>query len=210
MMETEPDNPSTNPSELPEHRTRFARLRHQWDKRLQPGQQATVLAWTSFTVCTFLGLRALTHWIRAGHGTVRWWHDNLARQALSDQHKPSRPLGDARRSVAAVGCFRQRGAAPTTHSGGDRLRRGERDRSSTDWQTAVDIPSKTSMQHEDGTPPSTVVTPRLASSLRVPAAGSRGMRSVAGSTHSALRGSGRVAGGDPLATRHGPARASHR
>jgi hypothetical protein len=57
-METVPDN-------APE--SRWARLRHQWGKRLEPGEQATVLAWTSFTV-TFVGLRALTHWIRAGHG----------------------------------------------------------------------------------------------------------------------------------------------
>src|SRR5262249_28234576 len=35
--------------------------------RLEPGEQATVLAWSTFTV-TFAGLRALTHWIRAGHG----------------------------------------------------------------------------------------------------------------------------------------------
>src|SRR6201998_4291942 len=47
--------------------TRIARLRHQWDARLQPGEKATVLAWASFTL-TFLGLRGLTHWIRAGHG----------------------------------------------------------------------------------------------------------------------------------------------
>ncbi|HTQ19156.1 hypothetical protein [Mycobacterium sp.] len=47
--------------------SRWERLRHQWGQRLEPGQQATVLAWTSFTV-TFLGLRGLTHWIRAGHG----------------------------------------------------------------------------------------------------------------------------------------------
>jgi hypothetical protein len=45
----------------------LARLRRQWDQRLQPGEQATVLAWTSFTL-TFTGLRALTHWMRAGHG----------------------------------------------------------------------------------------------------------------------------------------------
>ena len=49
------------------HPTRWARLRHQWNQRLQPGEQATVLAWASFTL-TFAGLRALTHWIRAGHG----------------------------------------------------------------------------------------------------------------------------------------------
>ena len=47
--------------------SRIARLRHQWDARLQPGEQATVLAWASFPL-TFLGLRGLTHWIRAGHG----------------------------------------------------------------------------------------------------------------------------------------------
>ncbi|WP_197513965.1 hypothetical protein [Mycobacterium sp. 1165178.9] len=47
--------------------TRWARLRHQWDQRLQPGEQTTVLAWASFTL-TFAGLRGLTHWIHAGHG----------------------------------------------------------------------------------------------------------------------------------------------
>jgi hypothetical protein len=47
--------------------TRLARLRHQWNERLSPGEQATVLAWASFTL-TFGGLRGLTHWIRAGHG----------------------------------------------------------------------------------------------------------------------------------------------
>ena len=47
--------------------TRLARLRQQWDQRLEPGEQATVLAWASFTL-TFAGLRTLTHWIRAGHG----------------------------------------------------------------------------------------------------------------------------------------------
>ena len=47
--------------------TRLARLRHQWGERLEPGEQAAVLAWASFTL-TFVGLRGLTHWIRAGHG----------------------------------------------------------------------------------------------------------------------------------------------
>src|SRR5271155_5035223 len=47
--------------------SRWARLRHEWGKRLEPGEQATLLAWFSFT-CTFVGLRGLTHWIRAGHG----------------------------------------------------------------------------------------------------------------------------------------------
>lgn len=47
--------------------TRWARVRRQWNERLQPGEQTTVLAWASFSL-TFAGLRALTHWIRAGHG----------------------------------------------------------------------------------------------------------------------------------------------
>ncbi len=51
----------------PELSSRSARLRQQWGERLEPGEQATVLAWASFTL-TFAGLRALTHWIRAGHG----------------------------------------------------------------------------------------------------------------------------------------------
>jgi hypothetical protein len=65
-METEPGDAPTVP-ESSQHATRWARLRHQWNHRLQPGEQATVLAWASFTL-TFAGLRALTHWIRAGHG----------------------------------------------------------------------------------------------------------------------------------------------
>ena len=46
---------------------RWSRLRVQWNQRLDPGQQSVVLSWTAFTA-TFVGLRALTHWIRAGHG----------------------------------------------------------------------------------------------------------------------------------------------
>jgi hypothetical protein len=45
----------------------WARLRKEWGTRLEPGEQATVLAWSTFAV-TFAGLRTLTHWIRAGHG----------------------------------------------------------------------------------------------------------------------------------------------
>ena len=45
----------------------WGRIREEWNARLEPGEQATVLAWASFTV-TFAGLRALTHWIRGGHG----------------------------------------------------------------------------------------------------------------------------------------------
>jgi len=50
--------------------SRWGRLRHQWNQRLPPGEQATVLAWTSFTI-TFVGLRALTHWLHAGHGPAK-------------------------------------------------------------------------------------------------------------------------------------------
>jgi hypothetical protein len=45
----------------------WAKLRTEWHARLEPGQQATVLAWAAFTF-TFAGLRGLTHWIHAGHG----------------------------------------------------------------------------------------------------------------------------------------------
>jgi hypothetical protein len=45
----------------------WARLRDEWRTRLEPGEQVTVLVWSTFTV-TFAGLRALTHWIRAGLG----------------------------------------------------------------------------------------------------------------------------------------------
>jgi hypothetical protein len=49
------------------YQRRWAQLRKEWHTRLEPGEQATVLAWAGFTV-TFAGLRALTHWIHAGHG----------------------------------------------------------------------------------------------------------------------------------------------
>jgi len=47
--------------------TRWSRLRHEWLHRLESDEQSAVLAWLAFTV-TFAGLRALTHWIHAGHG----------------------------------------------------------------------------------------------------------------------------------------------
>ena len=66
MMDTGPDDTAV-PSGGSSPSTRWARLRHQWNERLQPGEQTTVLAWASFTL-TFAGLRGLTHWIRGGHG----------------------------------------------------------------------------------------------------------------------------------------------
>ncbi|WP_406815923.1 hypothetical protein [Mycobacterium sp. M23085] len=65
-MTAGPGNAAASP-ETAAPATRWARLRHQWNQRLQPGEQTTVLAWASFTL-TFAGLRGLTHWIRAGHG----------------------------------------------------------------------------------------------------------------------------------------------
>ncbi len=64
-----PTGRGSAPAEHPDHPDKrwWARVRDEWRARLEPGEQATVLAWTSFTV-TFVGLRALTHWIRAGHG----------------------------------------------------------------------------------------------------------------------------------------------
>ncbi|AFM17449.1 hypothetical protein Mycch_2684 [Mycolicibacterium chubuense NBB4] len=48
-------------------KTRWTRLKDEWGRRLEPGEQAVVIAWSSFTA-TFAGVRALTHWIRDGHG----------------------------------------------------------------------------------------------------------------------------------------------
>ncbi|MFC9790900.1 hypothetical protein, partial [Rhodococcus sp. NPDC127528] len=47
--------------------TRWARLRHEWHARLDPSEQSAVISWGAFTT-TFVAVRALTHWIRAGHG----------------------------------------------------------------------------------------------------------------------------------------------
>src|SRR6476660_2142219 len=47
--------------------SRRVAVKEEWNKRLRPGEQAVVLAWASFTA-TFVGVRALTHWIRDGHG----------------------------------------------------------------------------------------------------------------------------------------------
>ena len=44
-----------------------ARVHDRWRVHLDDGQRAAVVAWGSFAV-TFAGVRALTHWIRDGHG----------------------------------------------------------------------------------------------------------------------------------------------
>jgi hypothetical protein len=47
--------------------TAWSRLRQEWLQRLKSDERSAVLAWAAFTL-TFTGLRALTHWIHAGHG----------------------------------------------------------------------------------------------------------------------------------------------
>ncbi|WP_375484947.1 hypothetical protein [uncultured Mycobacterium sp.] len=47
--------------------TLWSRLRQEWLQRLESDERSAVLAWAAFTI-TFTGLRALTHWIHAGHG----------------------------------------------------------------------------------------------------------------------------------------------
>src|SRR6202011_1584271 len=48
-------------------RLRWRRVRVAWENKLGPGQRSAVWAWSAFTL-TFGGVRALTHWIKAGHG----------------------------------------------------------------------------------------------------------------------------------------------
>src|ERR1700744_3669613 len=75
----------------------WARLRDEWATRLKPGEQTTVLVWSTFTV-TFAGLRALTHWIRAGHGP------SSGGMSVGGKHFHHYNLGIALlMSVAAVG-----------------------------------------------------------------------------------------------------------
>jgi hypothetical protein len=57
---------SDNDEVTPQGR-RWSRLRREWLQRLESEERSAVLAWSAFTV-TFAGLRALTHWIHAGHG----------------------------------------------------------------------------------------------------------------------------------------------
>jgi len=57
----------TGDGPAPAATARAHRLRRAWRRSLDPGQQSALLSWTSFTT-TFVAVRALTHWIRAGHG----------------------------------------------------------------------------------------------------------------------------------------------
>jgi hypothetical protein len=44
-----------------------ARLEHAWEEHLEPGQRSAIIAWASFAA-TWATVRAVTHWLRAGHG----------------------------------------------------------------------------------------------------------------------------------------------
>ncbi len=47
--------------------SRWVRVRRAWQHRVEPGERSAMVAWASFAV-TFGVVRALTHWIRDGHG----------------------------------------------------------------------------------------------------------------------------------------------
>ncbi|PXW25158.1 UNVERIFIED_CONTAM: hypothetical protein DES50_12225 [Williamsia faeni] len=66
MASTRQEGDAANaPRSTPKQRA--GRVGRAWQKSLDPGQQSAVLSWASFTA-TFATVRALTHWIRAGHG----------------------------------------------------------------------------------------------------------------------------------------------
>jgi len=48
-------------------RSRSTHLRKAWVQDIGPGERSAIVAWASFAT-TFGSVRALTHWIRAGHG----------------------------------------------------------------------------------------------------------------------------------------------
>jgi len=50
-----------------QNRTRVEHVREAWTQDIGPGERAAIVAWGSFAA-TFGSVRALTHWIRAGHG----------------------------------------------------------------------------------------------------------------------------------------------
>jgi hypothetical protein len=77
------------------------RLRAEWQQHLDSSQQAMVLSWTAFTT-TFVGLRALTHWIRNGHGP------SGGGVSVGGQHFHHYNIGIA--LLAAVGAVGLRGA----------------------------------------------------------------------------------------------------
>jgi hypothetical protein len=61
-MPARADDPDVNPDD-----PLRTRVRDRWHLHLDEGQRSTVIAWASFTAA-FAGVRALTHWIRDGHG----------------------------------------------------------------------------------------------------------------------------------------------
>ena len=47
--------------------TLSGRIRRHWHQELRPERRTEVVSWASFAT-TWVGVRALTHWIRRGHG----------------------------------------------------------------------------------------------------------------------------------------------
>jgi pterin-4a-carbinolamine dehydratase len=85
---------------------RWSRLRAEWDKRLDPSQQSVVVSWAAFTT-TFVGVRALTHWLRDGHGP------SGGGMSVGGQHFHHYNIGIA--LLAAVGGVGLRGAEKHRH-----------------------------------------------------------------------------------------------
>jgi len=93
----------TDRSTAQEHspsKTRRQRLAEEWTRRLQPGEQSTLIAWGSFTA-TFAGVRALTHWIHDGHGP------SSGGMSLGGHHFHHYNLGIA--GLAGIGAMTLRG-----------------------------------------------------------------------------------------------------
>jgi hypothetical protein len=79
---------------------RRQRVEAEWRRRLQPGEQSVVIAWTCFTA-TFAGVRALTHWIHDGHGP------SSGGMSLDGQHFHHYNIGIA--GLATIGAVALRG-----------------------------------------------------------------------------------------------------
>jgi len=82
------------------------RIRHAYGQHVGPGQQAVLIAWSAFTG-TFGLTRALTYWIRAGHGPAG------GGMSLGGRHFHHYNIGIA--LLSAVGAIALRGADRHRH-----------------------------------------------------------------------------------------------
>lgn len=78
----------------------WRRLRRAYTDKVGPGEQSVLMAWSSFTT-TFSLTRALTHWIRSGHGP------SSGGMSLGGRHFHHYNVGIA--LLAAVGAVALRG-----------------------------------------------------------------------------------------------------